>query len=222
LRLDHIGREPNFFIEDFADKPRADRTVRSYLLSPRRPVLHFKGAVQMPTATELGWLRTMVAPAQMSQQKWGVPTSVTLAQCIVESGWGTSALARKNRNYFGVKAVVGEAYCEYTTDEDFPSGTVAERAKFAVYPTAIESFDAHGRLLATLPRYAAAMKVCDDAALFCWSLQEGGYSTSRDPLTHKLNYAQRLVNDFILPLKLMAYDLPPEPIESAKVQQEAA
>jgi flagellar protein FlgJ len=154
---------------------------------------------------------TMVCPAQMSQSKWGVPTSVTLAQCIVESGWGKSALARKNRNYFGIKALPGQQYCEFKTDEDYPADSKIERAKFAVYPSAIESFNAHGRLLSTLPRYAPAMDVRDDIPAFCLALQDGGYSTSRDPATRQLNYAHRLVNDFILPLNLLYYDIAPPP-----------
>jgi len=176
----------------------------------------------MPTRDDLAWLKAMVCPAQMSQSKWGVPASVTLAQCIVESGWGRSKLALKNRNYFGIKAIPGQEYCEYVTAEDGATGTKMERAKFAVYPSAIESFNAHGRLLATLPRYASAMAVRDDVPAFCLALQEGGYSTSRDPVTHTLNYAHRLMNDFILPLKLLYYDIAPPPGEPAVATQEAA
>lgn len=41
--------------------------------------------------------------AQQVQEKYGVPASVTLAQYALESGYGTSSLARNKNNYFGMK-----------------------------------------------------------------------------------------------------------------------
>ncbi|MGH9641235.1 MAG: glucosaminidase domain-containing protein, partial [Terriglobales bacterium] len=41
--------------------------------------------------------------AQSSQQKYGVPAAVTIGQAILESNWGTSALAVKTNNHFGMK-----------------------------------------------------------------------------------------------------------------------
>ena len=70
------------------------------------------------------------------------------------------------------------------------------------------------------PRYAAAMAVRDDVAAFCVELQDAGYSTSRDPLTHKLNYAHRLMHDFILPYRLLQYGTTPP--DGSAAQQEAA
>lgn len=43
-------------------------------------------------------------PYAMEQQvKYGIPSSVTLAQMALESTWGTSRLAREDNNYFGIK-----------------------------------------------------------------------------------------------------------------------
>ena len=42
--------------------------------------------------------------AQKVQEKYGVPASVTLAQYALESGYGTSRLAKTNNNFFGMKA----------------------------------------------------------------------------------------------------------------------
>lgn len=45
------------------------------------------------------------APLAMSQQrKYGIPSSVILAQMAFESGWGTSKLAKEGNNFFGIKA----------------------------------------------------------------------------------------------------------------------
>lgn len=175
----------------------------------------------MATAIELAWLTSMVCPAQASQRKWGVPASVTLAQCVLESGWGQDAIAKTAHNYFGIKAVEGQDYREFDSPEDSVNGATMEQSAFAVYPSAMESFDAHGRLLASLPRYVPAMAVRDDIPAFCVELQNGGYSTSRDPLTHKLNYAHRLMRDFILPYRLLQYDITPQPDKPVAVQEAA-
>ena len=36
--------------------------------------------------------------------RYGVPPSITLAQSILESGWGESQLSTAANNYFGIKA----------------------------------------------------------------------------------------------------------------------
>ena len=44
------------------------------------------------------------APYAMEQQvKYGIPSSVILAQMAIESSWGTSALALHDNNFFGIK-----------------------------------------------------------------------------------------------------------------------
>ena len=44
------------------------------------------------------------APYAMEQQiKYGIPSSVILAQMAVESTWGSSDLARNDNNFFGIK-----------------------------------------------------------------------------------------------------------------------
>ena len=47
----------------------------------------------------------LVGPAaQASAANTGVPASFTVAQAALESGWGTSSLAKDGKNLFGVKA----------------------------------------------------------------------------------------------------------------------
>lgn len=48
----------------------------------------------------------------------GIPASITIAQAILESGWGRTDLARKANNYFGIKDTdFCEGYMEFTTAE---------------------------------------------------------------------------------------------------------
>lgn len=78
--------------------------------------------------------------AQESEKKWGVPASVTLAQYALESGYGTSSVAKNANNYFGIKGSYnGQRYGQYRK-----------------YSSMAQSFDDHGRLLATSDYYKDA------------------------------------------------------------------
>jgi len=157
----------------------------------------------MATATQLAWLKTMVVPAQLTQAKWGVPASVTLAQCILESGWGQSQLALLCHNFFGVKAVSGQAYEQFPTREVVKGRSVMELASFAQYACPLDSFDAHAALLAKSSRYAPAMRHTGDPSAFASALRVCGYST--EP-----GYALSLV-ELIQEFGLEQYDtLPPD------------
>jgi flagellum-specific peptidoglycan hydrolase FlgJ len=169
----------------------------------------------MATAQQLAWLKTMVAPAQATMRKYGVPASVTLAQCIFESGWGRDPLVAAGLNYFGIKAVAGEDYCEYKTEEDYVDGDKEILARFAKYLNIYESFDAHARLLATTSRYAPAMKLLPNITAFCFELQHCGYSTSRDPVSRGLNYGAKLLAE-IRVRNLQQYDVQPDDPATAK------
>jgi flagellum-specific peptidoglycan hydrolase FlgJ len=119
------------------------------------------------------FLRSVVPAAQASQRATGVPASITIAQAILESGWGQSSLATEANNYFGVKATAlatPDEYAEFPTRE-FVSGTdVKVMAKFARYISPADSFTAHARLLSTVSRYKPAMARKNDSAAFCWAL----------------------------------------------------
>lgn len=57
--------------------------------------------------------------AQADMQKSGILASLTIAQAILESGWGTSELATKANALFGIKADArwsGRAYSKDTKE----------------------------------------------------------------------------------------------------------
>jgi flagellum-specific peptidoglycan hydrolase FlgJ len=136
-------------------------------------------------AQQNAFLRLAVPAAQAAQRKYGVPTSVTVAQAIIESsntlGWGQSQLAKEANNFFGVKAshvADPESYIELPTHEYLNNHLDLVEAKFARYEDPAESFDAHARLLAVARRYQPAMYAAKDPELFCMRLQQCGYSTN--------------------------------------------
>ena len=50
------------------------------------------------------FIASIAEAAVESADDTGVPASVTIAQAILESYWGSSRLAREANNYFGIKA----------------------------------------------------------------------------------------------------------------------
>ena len=157
----------------------------------------------MATNVQMNALKAVVPAAQTTARIWKVPASVTLAQWTLESAWGTSQLARQALNFFGVKAVQGEDYMEFSAREVVRGRSVMEMAEFAKYGTAIESFAAHAYLIAGLSRYAPCMAHADDAFAFAMELGPCGYSTSP-------TYGQGLC-DLIREHNLTQYDAAPTP-----------
>lgn len=154
----------------------------------------------MPTNMQRDWLKKMVPAAQTTARQWGVPASVTLAQCVLESSWGCGPLAQQANNYFGIKAVSGQDYAEFPTHEVVQGRSVAEQAHFARYGTVLDCFAAHAHLLAASPRYGGKLQPGATVARWCAQLQAGGYSTNPD-------YAQTLLS-LVRQLDLMQYDVP--------------
>jgi LysM repeat protein len=157
-----------------------------------------------PAATEdqrafiLGHARA----AQRSEKVTGIPSSVTLAQAILETYWGTSRLSREAHNYFGIKAreqpgpagVITFNVWEHVNGRDIYSNEPFRR-----YNSAAESFTDHGQWFHTWPRYAAALAVRDDPKAFARAINQAGYAT--DPA-----YATKLIN-LMDKFNLYAYDL---------------
>ena len=162
---------------------------------------------------ESDFLKSAVPAALQSQKLTGIPASITIAQAILESGWGKTALARKANNFFGIKAtahLVPNQYIEMPTHEFVDGRSTPTMAKFARYASPAESFTAHAALIANADRYAPAMAARGDATAFAREIQACGYSTNPD-------YAKALmalVNEF----DLTQYDLPPTPDAPAQAQ----
>ena len=167
------------------------------------------------TPQESEFLKTTAPAAQFSQRMCGVPASITIAQAILESGWGKSELAREGNNFFGIKAVhaagIGAAnsYIEFNTIEYEHGVKVTIPADFARFRTVTGGFISHARLLAIAPRYKPAMAVRNDAAKFAEQLQLCGYSTNP-------NYAAMLMT-LVKEFNLTQYDAPPDPAAQQEV-----
>ncbi len=124
----------------------------------------------------------------------GIPASITLAQGMLESDNGNSALAMYANNHFGIKCHgddwKGETYIQ---DDD------AKDECFRKYKIAEESYDDHSNFLKSKGRYAFLFDLRKtDYKGWAEGLHEAGYAT--DP-----SYADRLIK-LIDDFKLYQYD----------------
>lgn len=161
----------------------------------------------LTTVSNAAFLAAAAGPAQASQREFNVPASVTLAQAILESGWGKSKLSMNDRNYFGMKCfgtpgAIAVGCHEYVTQEcDKVTQTCfTTTATFRVYNSPTDSFRDHGRQLSTLSRYAGAFTYAKQPNQFAAEIHKAGYATD-------LTYTDKLVG-LMVKYNLYQYDLP--------------
>jgi hypothetical protein len=111
----------------------------------------------------------------------GVPASITLAQGIIESGSGQSALAVEGNNHFGIKCHTSWKGKTMLADDD------RKNECFRVYDSAEESFRDHSDFLRYRDRYKFLFDFkTDDYKSWAYGLKQAGYAT--DP-----SYAAKLI-----------------------------
>ncbi len=122
----------------------------------------------------------------------GVPASITLAQGILESGDGNSALARYAKNHFGIKCHSGWTGGTFIQDDD------EKDECFRKYKTVLESYKDHSDFLQK-KRYAFLfnLKITDYKG-WAKGLKKAGYATNP-------KYPQLLI-DIIEKNELYKYD----------------
>ncbi len=158
-----------------------------------------------PATTPEQFIAAAVPGAQLGWREYGVPPSVTIAQAILESGWGRSGLAVNHRNYFGIKCQNGRygtlanGCYTYRTNECTKAGNCfSTTGVFRTYPTMAHSFRDHGNFLRVNSRYKPAFVHTKDANKFIWAVWKAGYAT--DP-----NYYTK-VTGIMAAHKLYQYD----------------
>jgi flagellum-specific peptidoglycan hydrolase FlgJ len=119
-----------------------------------------------------------------------IPISVTVAQAILESNWGQSALSREANNYFGIKASSGigsDGAVWMPTLEYVDGGSYTVVAPFRAYRSLADSVADHAALLQHLDIYKGALQATNDPDEFARRIAPAGYAT--DP-----TYADKLIS----------------------------
>lgn len=108
------------------------------------------------------------------QKRYKIPASITLAQGLLESAAGTSELARKSNNHFGIKCHNSWEGKRVYHDDD-------EKGEcFRKYRNPKESYEDHALFLTKSPRYEKLFKLdITDYKGWAHGLKRCGYATDK-------------------------------------------
>lgn len=135
------------------------------------------------------YIQTYKDIAIQEMQTHKIPASITLAQGLLESGAGNSALAREARNHFGIKCHQGWQGDTYYMDDD------EKDECFRKYDNVEDSFRDHSLFLCTRGRYSSLFELeITDYQGWARGLKAAGYATNP-------KYAQMLID------RIELYDL---------------
>jgi len=105
--------------------------------------------------------------------KYGIPASITMAQALLESDNGNSALAREGNNHFGIKCK-SDWQGETIAHDDDQKGEC-----FRKYASAEQSYRDHSEFLDKSPRYQPLFQLdTRDYAGWARGLKAAGYATN--------------------------------------------
>ena len=123
------------------------------------------------------------APAAVKNMRfYKIPASITLAQGVLESGYGESTLAKKANNHFGIKCHKGWKGRSIRHDDD------EEDECFRSYKNPLKSYRDHSLFLVDRNRYNSLFKLKrKDYKGWAKGLKAAGYAT--DP-----KYAEKLIS----------------------------
>lgn len=138
-----------------------------------------------------------IAIRKMNEYK--IPASITLAQGLLESGSGNSALSVEANNHFGIKCHKEWTGMTYTMDDD------TKNECFRKYANPEESYNDHSLFLTARPRYASLFELdIKDYKGWANGLKNAGYATNP-------RYADMLIK-IIEENELYLYDRNMEPV----------
>ena len=124
------------------------------------------GIESFPEGYRRRFFAELVPAVLPAARQWHVPPSITLAQAILESGWGRSRLSARHHNLFGVKAGASERRVRMASREHRWGRLRPSRETFRTYTDKGESIAHHARLLGQDRRYAHARPVWSDGEAF--------------------------------------------------------
>lgn len=150
-------------------------------------------AIGMNKNPRLNYIQQYSGLAVSEMKRTGVPASIILAQGLIESNAGQSALALKGNNHFGVKCHDDWTGQKMFADDDQPNEC------FRLYPSVEASFKDHSDFIRYQDRYKSLFALAStDYKGWAKGLKKAGYAT--DP-----NYASKLI-ETIEDYELYKYD----------------
>ena len=126
------------------------------------------------------YIDTFSEVAQFEMKAYGIPASITLAQGLLESGFGRGELAMKTNNHFGIK-------CHTSWQGDYDFHDDDEKGEcFRKYNHPMYSYRDHSIFLTSRSRYASLFDLRNtDYKKWANGLKKAGYATDKK-YPHKL------------------------------------
>lgn len=138
---------------------------------------------------EIRYIKSHAKIAIQEMEIYKIPASITLAQGLHESAFGTSELAQNANNHFGIKCKdewKGRKYHKVSA-EYYGGRKTAHNSCFRSYATAADSYRDHSKFLAERPYYTKLFTLPEkDYRAWAYGLKSAGYAT--DP-----SYPKRLI-----------------------------
>ena len=140
------------------------------------------------------YIQTYKGDAIKEMKRSGVPASITLAQGMLESGYGNSELAKNANNHFGIKCHSSWTGPIYRLDDD------KKDECFRKYKTVWQSYRDHSDFLKGSRRYAFLFELkMTDYKGWCRGLKKAGYATNKKYATLLIEMVERYdLNRFVL------------------------
>ncbi len=151
---------------------------------------------ETPATDNAAFIKTIGELARKDQEKTGILACITVAQAILESGFGRSDLGKTAHNLFGMKCSLsgntwsgstwdGKSVYSKDTKEVYSSGPATVRADFRAYKNWAESVADHSAYLAGARKNGSALRYaglvgCTDYKKAAEIIKAGGYATAPD------------------------------------------
>jgi hypothetical protein len=133
------------------------------------------------TPTVKSYIQKYSSIAQDESKRSGIPTSIILAQAILESEFGNSNLCKRSNNHFGIKwKKASDGDFVYSLDDDYDRKGNHIDSKFRKYTSAESSFKNHSDFLMTRNHYKPLFKYSrTNYEDWAYGLRACGYSTEK-------------------------------------------
>jgi LysM repeat protein len=155
------------------------------------------------------------AAAVAEMQRTGIPASITLAQAICESRFGTSKVAQTGNNHFGIKCYETWRGKKLFHKDDEKKNGVLVPSCFRAYNTVAESYADHSDFLMNRAWYDFLFDYdSDDYINWAKGLSQSGYANAKD-------YDARLLK-YITKFELFNYDAKGFPVNKITKKEKKA
>ncbi|TDL91794.1 glucosaminidase [Vibrio vulnificus] len=182
-------KEIDEVIEALAYSEKQEKEVQAYL-----EYLNAEGTssnIVNKDSVQVSFISSIKEGAIDNYKEYGILPSITIAQAILESGWGKSELSVKYNNIFGIKSYNWDGKSANISTSEFHEENI--QADFRVYDTISDSLQDHSVFLTENPRYEKnglfSAKTYTEQAT---ALQEAGYSTIENEAGEKI-YSELLI-----------------------------